>query len=218
MSEARTTMTVRAVLFDMDGTLVDSTAVVEQVWGEFARRHGNDPAELLAYAHGRRATETMAVFGSPGIDIDAEADALIAREIALAPGVAEVPGAAAFVASLPAESIALVTSAPGPLAAARLSAVGIPTLSVVVAAEDVTIGKPDPQGYLAAATRLGVRPEDAVVFEDADAGLRAGLAAGMRVVVVGAYEGDVTSGLPRIRDYRAAAVERAADGTLTITL
>ncbi|MGG7465403.1 MULTISPECIES: HAD-IA family hydrolase [unclassified Plantibacter] len=218
MSEARTTLTVNGVLFDMDGTLVDSTSVVEIVWSAFAVRHGAEPAELLAFAHGRRASETIAVYGTPGIDVDLEVTSLIAEEMSMTEGIVEIPGAAAFVASLPSAVVGLVTSAPGELARARMGVVGIPIPPVIVAAEDVTSGKPDPQGYLAAAARLGLEPADVVVFEDADAGLRAGVAAGMQVVVVGDYAGEITDGLPRIPDYRAVTVTAGPGGALTVVL
>jgi sugar-phosphatase len=88
---------------------------------------------------------------------------------------------------------------------------------VTVTAEDVTAGKPDPSGYLLAAERLGVDPADAIVYEDAEAGIRAGLAAGMRVVVVGDHASAATAGLPRVRDHRGTTVE-VRDGILTLTL
>jgi sugar-phosphatase len=112
-----------------------------------------------------------------------------------------------------------VTSAPRELAIARMSLAGFDLPDVVVTAEDVERGKPDPSCYLLAAERLGVSPADAVVFEDAEAGLRAGLAAGMRCVVVGDLQGDVTRGLPRVSDYaRLATSTTLVDGHHEVTV
>ncbi|MEY9951758.1 HAD-IA family hydrolase [Leifsonia sp. EB34] len=196
-------------LFDMDGTLVDSHAVVESVWGEFGRRHGLDPAELLAYAHGRQAVDTVAHF-LPHLSAEQRAElvaALVAEEVTRTDGIVEVPGAAALVAGLTASGVpmAVVTSAPRALAVARLEAAGVPVPAVLVAAEDVSRGKPDPQGYLLAAERLGVPIEGCVVFEDAEAGLVAAVASGGRVVVVGGHASATTEGLERLRDYTAGA-------------
>lgn len=192
-------------LFDMDGTLVDSHAVVEAVWSEFGRRHGLDPAELLAYAHGRQAVDTVAHV-LPDLPAERRAElvaALVAEELTRTDGIVEVPGAAALLAALAEASVpvAIVTSAPRELAVVRLEAAGVPVPAVLVAAEDVSRGKPDPQGYLLAAERLGVPIERCVVFEDAEAGLVAAVASGGRVVVVGGHSSATTAGLDRLHDY-----------------
>lgn len=195
-------------LFDMDGTLVDSHAVVETVWSEFGRRHGLDPAEILAYAHGRQAVDTVAYF-LPDLPAERQAElvaGLVAEELTRTDGIVEVPGAAALLAAL-AEAgapVAIVTSAPRRLAVVRLEAAGVPVPAVLVAAEDVSRGKPDPQGYLLAAERLGVPIGRCVVFEDAEAGLVAAVASGGRVVVVGGHASATTDGLERLRDYTGA--------------
>ncbi|HEY9424185.1 MAG TPA: HAD family hydrolase, partial [Microterricola sp.] len=106
------TLETRGFLFDMDGTLVDSTAVVEATWAGFARQHGADLEELLSVSHGRKADETVARFGSDGIDVAATVAELVALEMRAVDGIVEIPGAAAFLASLPADRVALVTSAP----------------------------------------------------------------------------------------------------------
>jgi HAD superfamily hydrolase (TIGR01509 family) len=198
-----------ALLFDMDGTLVDSTAVVERTWRSFADRHGLDIARILAVSHGRRTEETVAEFAPAGVDIEAEARRLIAQQVSDTEGIVAVPGAAALLASLPAGSWALVTSAGRALAEARMYAAGLPLPPVVVSADDVTAGKPSPEGYLTAADRLGVAPEQAVVFEDAEAGLLAALASGARTVIVGACGGPVTEGLDRVADLSDVRVEHA---------
>jgi len=195
------TIECRAILFDMDGTLVDSTVVVELVWKRFADRFGLDLAEILETSHGRRMEDSIVRFGPDGIDVDAVKKDLSDFEYATTDGIVAVAGAVDFIASLPAESIALVTSAGRELATMRMASVDVPLPGVVVTAEDVERGKPFPDPYLAAAAQLGVDPADVVVFEDADAGIESGLAAGMRVIVVGDAAGAIGEGLPNIRDY-----------------
>ncbi|MES2171377.1 MAG: HAD-IA family hydrolase, partial [Actinomycetota bacterium] len=107
--------------------------------------------------------------------------------------------------------VALVTSAPAPLARARMEAAGLPMPAVLVTAEDVTAGKPDPECYRFAASRLGVDPADCIVFEDAEAGIQAGLAAGATVVVVGEWTSPATSGLTRVRDYTGVRFSSRGD-------
>lgn len=192
-------------LFDMDGTLVDSTAVVESVWTAFADRHGVDAAALLAYAHGRQAADTVGHF-LPGVAEHERAvlvRGLVAEEVTRTDGIVEIPGAVALLEHLVAQGapVAVVTSAPRKLAVARLRAAGVPVPDVLVAAEDVSRGKPDPEGYLRAAEQLGVPIDECVVFEDAEAGIAAAVASGARVVVVGHHESPVTDGLDRLGDY-----------------
>ncbi|KZC95368.1 MULTISPECIES: HAD-IA family hydrolase [Clavibacter] len=214
---APVTLTARALLLDMDGTLVDSTALVEEIWTMLARRFGHDPADLMRRIHGVRAADSIARFAPAGSDVPALLAELDRLELDGSPATVEIPGARDLVAALPAGSHALVTSAGPDLARARLAGAGIRVPDVVVSADDVTAGKPDPSGYLLAAERLGVDPADAIVYEDAEAGIRAGLAAGMRVVVVGDHASDATVGLPRVRDHRGTTVE-VRDGVLTLTL
>ncbi|KZX19911.1 HAD-IA family hydrolase [Rathayibacter tanaceti] len=207
----------RAALFDMDGTLVDSTAVVERIWSAFAERFGLDRATVLAAVHGVRAADSVRRFAPEGSDVEVIVAELDAFELEHTESTVEIPGAAAFLASLPGERVALVTSASPGLAAGRLRAAGVPSPGTIVTAHDVANGKPAPDGYLAAAARLGVAPDDALVFEDAEAGIRSGLDAGMRVVVVGSHESASTRGLPRIRDYSGARAEVDGD-ELVLTL
>jgi sugar-phosphatase len=205
-------VTARALLFDMDGTLIDSHAVVERIWHTFAERFDLDPREILAQSHGVRMIETIRRHAPPGTDAEAVARELSAIEILDAEGVAPIGGAGEFLRALPAASVALVTSATSELARVRMELVGIPLPRVVVTAEEVDRGKPAPDCYLLAAERLGIAPGDAVVFEDAEAGIRAGLAAGMRVVVVGGWQSPTTVGLPRVRDYREMVASTHEDG------
>ncbi|WP_243790050.1 HAD-IA family hydrolase [Saccharopolyspora gloriosae] len=198
--------TPRALLFDMDGTLVDSTAVVERTWRCFAERHGLDVADILADSHGRRSGETIARHLPAGADVEAETALVDEQEMRDLDGVVAIPGAAEVLGELPAGRWALVTSAGAALAARRMAAVGLPMPEVVITAEDVSRGKPDPEGYRTAAAMLGVLPEQTVIFEDAEAGVAAALAAGGRTVVVGAHTGPATSGLVRIPDFSGVRV------------
>jgi len=216
----RTTLTARAVVFDMDGTLVDSTALVERIWTDWCGPLGLDPGEVLAFAHGRQTADTVRRF-QPDLDEEAvlrHVDALLSVEGSAPDGVVEIHGAAAFVAALPAAQVALVTSAPGGIAHSRTAVAGVALPAIVLASEDVAVGKPAPDGYLRAAELLGVDPGDVVVFEDAEAGLWAARASGAQVVVVGDHDGPAAEGLPRIADYRGAGVAVADDGLLTLTL
>ncbi|WP_374114800.1 HAD-IA family hydrolase [Pseudarthrobacter sp. R1] len=199
------TLTCRAVLFDMDGTLVDSTAVVEQVWGEFAARYGLDIGEILRTSHGVQAGDTVRRFAPPGADVLALTAELGAMERVRTEGILPLPGAARLLAALPADAVALVTSADRVLADIRMAAAGLAMPATVVTAELVTRGKPDPEGYLKAAARLGVDPSDAVVFEDAPAGIAAGVAAGIPTVAVGPNTGPLPPGVLHIPDFNAVA-------------
>lgn len=209
---------VRALLFDMDGTLVDSTAVVERTWGRFARRHQLELADILVQSHGRRTGETVQYFAPPGVDIKQEIARVVAEEVADVEGIVAVPGAAALLASLPRQAWAVVTSANRELAERRMSAAGLPLPEVMIAAEDVRQGKPAPEGYLAAAQRLGVAPADCLVLEDAPAGLQAARVAGMRVLAIASHlDPSVLAVEDWIEDFLALSVAASNEPTLTVT-
>lgn len=212
-----TVLTASVLLFDMDGTLVDSTASVERAWGRFAARHDLDAAQILAVAHGRPTIEVVAEFAPRGVDVVAETDRIEAEEIDRTDGISEIPGAAALLGGLDRDRWAVVTSATRALTTRRLAAVGIPLPKILVAADDVTKGKPHPQPYMLAAKALGFDAADAVAFEDAPAGLASARAAGAATVVVGGYEGAAAEGLPRVADLKSVQVGREGAG-LTVTL
>jgi sugar-phosphatase len=172
-----------AVLFDLDGVLVDSTASIERTWRKWAEHRGLDAAKIVEFAHGRRSEETLRSFASH-LDADAEARELERIELEDAANVLKVEGAIDLLDALPAESWAIVTSGTRAIATARMSHTGLPIPRVVVSAEDVENGKPDPECYLKAAEKLGVAPENCVVVEDAPPGIRAARSAGMMVVAV----------------------------------
>ncbi|PSJ54995.1 HAD-IA family hydrolase [Kumtagia ephedrae] len=207
-----------AFLFDMDGTLLSSIAAAERVWAAWATRHGLDVAAFLPTIHGVRAVETIRALDLPGIDLHAEVAALTQAELDDVDGIESIAGAAAFLAALPADRWAIVTSAPRQLAIRRLEAAGIPLPPLMVAGEDVTNGKPAPDCFLLAAERLGQKPQDCLVFEDAPAGIRAAEAAGARVVVVTAtHSHRFETAHPTIPGYAALAPLTDAAGRLTIS-
>ncbi|MEU2419538.1 HAD-IA family hydrolase [Streptomyces sp. NPDC007851] len=212
-----TVLTARALLLDMDGTLVNSDAVVERIWRRWSERHGLDGDEVMKVVHGRQGHASMAVLlpDRPVQQNLADNARMLAEETADMDGVVEVPGAAAFLASLAGLPHALVTSADVALSTARMAAAGLTLPRVRVTAESVGASKPDPEGFLKGAAELGVDPADCVVFEDSGAGIAAGRAAGMRVVGVGPRAG-VHGPDAVVRDLTEVRVEAAADGSLRV--
>ncbi|MFE5858370.1 HAD-IA family hydrolase [Streptomyces sp. NPDC056500] len=187
MPARTTTLTARALLLDMDGTLVNSDAVVERHWRLWAQEHGLDPEQALKVVHGRQGYATMAELlpDRPMAENHAENAVMLERETADMDGVIPVPGALAFLTAIARAPHALVTSADRPLAEARMAAAGLPMPDVRVTAEDVSASKPDPEGFVKGAAELGFSAAECVVFEDSEAGILAARAAGMRVVGVG---------------------------------
>lgn len=181
---SETLITARALLFDMDGTLVDSTAAVERVWVRWARKHGLSFDQFAHRLHGRRAIDTMTEIAPPGIDLQKEVGQLDDEELNETEGIVPVRGASELLASLPRGSWALVTSARPPLARVRMAAAGLPMPEIIVTSTDVDQGKPHPACFELALERLGITARKAVVFEDAPAGLAAGRAAGCRTIAL----------------------------------
>lgn len=172
-----------AVLFDLDGVLVDSIAAVERIWLRWAETHGLDPQSVLRTVHDGPARENVARL-APGLDAEAEAEAIDGEQAEDTQGVVALPGAAELTAALAPGRWAVVTSANSRLAASRLGAAGIPRPRLVVTIEDVARGKPAPDGYVAAARALGFAPHDCLVVENAPSGVESGRAAGATVLAL----------------------------------
>lgn len=203
----RITLSADALLFDMDGTLVDSTAVSERIWHAWSIEQGVDPDAVLAYSQGRRTLDTTRRF-APTEEIALAAAARIeALEIAAGEGTIPIEGARALLDRLPAGRWAVVTSAGPGLVSRRLAAAGLPVPEVLITASDVTTGKPDPEGYLLAAKRLGVAPQRCIVFEDTFAGHEAARRAGMRSINRHAIPHDHDGPLLTLRSYVAVDVD-----------
>lgn len=209
---------VDAILFDMDGTLVDSNAVVETMWAAFAREHGLDVGAVLEFSHGTPSTATLARFLPEGEDFNEWFARISAWESEHFGDVAAMPGAVALVESLDPERWAVVTSALADAARIRLATVGLPVPRVLVGADDLTRGKPSPDGFLAAAERLGVDAHRCLVFEDSPAGIDAGLAAGCLVVAMGASARASEAGLIAIPDLTGVTVSRTESGSLAVEI
>jgi sugar-phosphatase len=206
-----------AFLFDMDGTILSSIAAAERVWAAWAARHGLDVAAFLPTIHGRRSVETIRQLGLPGVDAQAEADEITRLEIDDVAGIDALRGAAAFLAALPLDRWAIVTSAPRALALRRIEAAELPLPAVLVASEDVVNGKPAPDAFRLAAQRLGVAAVDCLVFEDAPAGIAAAEAAGAAIVVITAtHAHPIETPHPRLPDYAAVATTPGPAGTLRL--
>ncbi|MCP3816637.1 HAD-IA family hydrolase [Streptomyces sp. A3M-1-3] len=212
-------LTARALLLDMDGTIVNSDAVVERCWREWALEHGLDPEETLKVVHGRQGYATMAVLlpERPMEQNHADNRVMLARETADTEGVVPVAGAPAFMAALAELPHALVTSADEALAQARMTAAGLPMPRIRITAERVGASKPDPEGFLKGAAELGFDPADCIVFEDSEAGIEAGRAAGMRVVGVGP-RAEAHNPTAHAADLTRVTVERTGSGELRVTI
>jgi sugar-phosphatase len=170
-----------AALFDMDGVLLDSTQAIDRSWALWAERQNISWGRLRAKIHGTKATEVIRSF-TPHLDVDDELKTLIAQEQDLLELVTPYEGAHEVLMTLAEIPWAIVTSAPRTLATARLTHLELPKPAVMICAEDVTQGKPSPDGYLKAAELLGIDATDCVVFEDSLPGIRAGKAAQMTVI------------------------------------
>jgi sugar-phosphatase len=211
-----------ALLFDLDGVLVDSAQCVKRVCSEWALAHGLDPVLVQRIGQGRRVQETVRAV-APHLDVEAETAILVAMEASTTNGLFPVEGARTLIGALPADSWAVVTSGARAVATLRLRHVGLPIPSTFVTADDVTRGKPDPQGYLAAANALGFRPEQCVVVEDAPAGIEAARAAGMRSIgIAGTFSASEISGasvvVPSLSVLTVTVSSRAPRLTISVGL
>lgn len=194
-----------AILFDLDGVLLDSTRVVTEQYTRWARENGLDPAQVIASAHGVRTTEVIRRV-APHLDAEAETRKIEAREVA-ASEVIVMPGAVDLVSSIPRDRWCVVTSGSRYLATTRMRRFGVPVPDVLVTADDVKHGKPDPEPYLKGAQLLRVNPSECVAVEDAPAGIRSAHAAGMKVISLPStypegdlYEADaIVRGLGKIK-------------------
>jgi sugar-phosphatase len=170
-----------AILFDLDGVLIDSTSCITRHWQEWARQHSLDMATVMRAAHGIRTVETIRLV-APHLDAEREAERFTALEVLDTEGVVVIDGALPLLRGLPEGVWAIVTSGSSELAKARLRRAGLPIPQTLVSGDDVRQGKPAPEPYLVGAERLGKAVERCVVIEDAPAGIEAAHAAGMQVI------------------------------------
>ena len=204
-----TTIQCRGVLFDLDGVLVDSTPAVERVWAGWAREHGFDPAETVKKAHGRPSITTIREL-LPHADAEEENREVERREIADLDGVIPLPGALELLRALPLAQWDIVTSCTRDLAHVRIRVAGLPKPAHLVTATDVTKGKPDPEPYQKGARFLNIAASECIVLEDAPAGIRAGKAAGARVVALRTTASDA--------ELREAGADWIVENCASITL
>ncbi len=209
---------VDAVLFDIDGTLVDSTAAVPRTWTTWAAEHDIDADQILRVCHGRRTEDTAGMF-LPAEQHAAAVAELEQLELADLDDVRALPGTQSLLPRLPADRWAAVTSGSRELMRTRLTAAGLPIPEVLVSAEAVEAGKPDPEGYLKAAAALGRDIRRCLVVEDAPAGIQAGRAAGARVLAVATSHpaSELRSADAVIPDLTACELELTSDGVIVST-
>lgn len=172
-----------AILFDLDGVLIDSTTCITRHWRQWAHEHGLDLAAIMQVAHGIRTVETMRLV-APHLDAEQEAERFTASEVVDTEGVVQIEGASALLNLLPADMWAVVTSGSKELAVARMQRADLPLPSTLVTGDDIKQGKPAPEPYLMAAQRMGVEAARCLVVEDAPAGIEAARAAGMQVIAI----------------------------------
>lgn len=207
-----------AILFDLDGVLVDSRECVERTWRQWAAERGLDPEVVLREAHGRRTFETIARV-APHLDAAVEGARIAKSESGETRGIYEIAGARELLASLPPCSWAIVTSGIRAVAETRIRHMRLPTPPVLVPADEITHGKPHPEGYLTAARLLTIDPARCIVVEDAPPGIDAARAAGMRAIgVLGTYPPDALGLADVVVSSVAALNVRVRAGELEIAL
>ena len=208
-----------ALLFDLDGVLVDSTANVERHWRDWATSKGLDAARILSVVHGRRAIDSIRE-QAPHLDADHELATLVEAEMRDTSGILVFDGAVALLASIPRNRWAVVTSGTHGVASARLRATGLPIPEVLVTADQVSRGKPDPEGYLAAAKALGFTAQRCIVVEDAPVGVEAARRAGMRCVAITSTHppDELEAATAVVRELRDVAVDERTGAGLRVAL
>ncbi|WP_434381191.1 HAD-IA family hydrolase [Melittangium boletus] len=211
-------LTARGLLFDVDGTLIDSHIGVEKAWERWAARVGIDWPHLLANLHGRRMVDTIQRFAPPGVDVAQECAWVEQAELTTDDGIVPIAGARAFLESLPPECWMVVTSATRALALHRFALTGLPRPRRLLPGDEIQRGKPDPQGYALGIEALGCAASDTLVFEDARVGILAGRAAGARVLAIaGAERAEHLDDVDWIPDFSALSYEgRDARGQLVL--
>jgi sugar-phosphatase len=172
-----------AMLFDLDGVLIDSTPAVARVWTQWAIKHGFEPEKTVREAHGRPSIESIREL-LPKADHEAENREVEYQEIEDTEGVVPLPGALELLRSLPLNRWAIVTSCTRPLAEVRIRTARLPVPSTIITSSDITNGKPHPEPYITGARALGFTPGACLVVEDVPAGIRSGKAAGARVIAL----------------------------------
>jgi sugar-phosphatase len=198
--------TCQAVLFDLDGVLVDSTPCVTRVWTEWALRHSLDPEYVVHVAHGQKAVETVSKV-APQLDAEREFRIIERMELDDTDGLRLLPGARELLSAIPRNRYTIVTSGTRRLATKRLETVGLRVPSNMISADDVANGKPHPEPYLDGAAVVGVLARDCLIFEDAPSGIRSAQAAGATAIGVAttytaeeiAFAGVVISSLAAVR-------------------
>jgi sugar-phosphatase len=213
------TIQCRALLFDFDGVLVDSTQLVNRLWGGWAANKGIDPEKVHSIVHGRRAFEIVSTV-APHLSAEEEAQTLILQEANDPSGTEQVPGVIELLAALPEDYWAIVTSGGRSATLSKLAHAGLTPPKTLISADEVLIGKPDPEGYLKAAELLGQSPADCVVIEDSPAGLEAARRAGMRSIgILSTHEApELTNATYLIKQLSHIQVQHIVDGAITLTL
>lgn len=203
----------RKLLFDLDGTLVDSSVSISTIWRAWAAKYEQPFDDVLKFSHGRKAIDTMAKFLGQRDDLNAMSDRFIRDEIQNTKGVRAIAGVQTFLASLRPEDWAIVTSCVRPLAEGRMNAAEMVRPSILITADMLTHGKPHPEGYLRAAREMGVTPDDCIVFEDSVSGLEAAKNAKMRAIFIGRKS---QQDVPSIADFTGMTVEYQDDDQFVI--
>jgi sugar-phosphatase len=214
-----TVINCKAILSDLDGTLVDSTVCVDYAVETWAEEHNLHLGELVQKAHGRRTIDIVKMF-TPNLDVDAEVKHLEDLETSCTKGLVPIDGAAELVSRLSPHHFAVVTSGSHKLATHRLSHTKLPIPKVFITADDVTLGKPNPEPYLLASERLGLNPSDCLVFEDSPNGIKSAKEAGMRVVAIAvrSSDHDIAQADYIVHDMTWITVRVKPDTSLELTL